>query len=115
MRFVATKTAKQQGALTRHKVRDLLVRQRTMIINALRGHLAEFGIVGGDGAKNVRKLIDQYREVEEALPDAARGMLAMLVDQLDTLEARIAKVDEKILASVKLRCSPEPGQGRKLR
>lgn len=50
MRFVSTKTAEQQAVLMLHKVRDLLVRQRTMLINALRGHLAEFGVVAGQGA-----------------------------------------------------------------
>ncbi len=49
MRFVAVKTVDQQGALMLHKTRDLLVRQRTILINGLRGHLAEFGIIAAGG------------------------------------------------------------------
>lgn len=49
MRFVPVKSASQQAALSQHRVRDLLVRQRTMLINALRGHLGEFGIIGPAG------------------------------------------------------------------
>ena len=56
MRFVAVKTAKQQAILMLHKVRDLLIRQRTMLINALRGHFAEFGIMPlADLARQLRR------------------------------------------------------------
>ena len=53
MRFVAVKSVEQQAVLMLHKSRDLIVRQRTMLINALRGHLAEYGIVTGSGAGGV--------------------------------------------------------------
>jgi transposase len=56
MRFVPIKTPEQQAALVAHSVRDLLVRQRTMLVNALRGHLAEFGIVASRGIQKVEEL-----------------------------------------------------------
>jgi len=60
-RFVAVKTRDQQAVLMLHKVRDLLARQRTMLINALRGHLAEFGIVAAQGAAGMTRAITQFR------------------------------------------------------
>ena len=57
MRFVPVKTEEQQSALTMHRVRKLLVRQRTQLINAIRGHLAEFGLVGAQGPWNVPLLL----------------------------------------------------------
>src|SRR3977135_843832 len=59
MRFVAVKTADQQAALMLHKVRDLLVRQRTMLINALRGRIAEFGIIAARGPGGVTAAISR--------------------------------------------------------
>jgi hypothetical protein len=57
MRFVPLKTAEQQSALMMHRARDLLIRQRTMLVNALRGHLAEFGLVEAQGLHKVARLI----------------------------------------------------------
>lgn len=57
LRFVAVKSVEQQAVLMLHKSRDLLVRQRTMLINALRGHLAEYGIVTGIGADGVTAML----------------------------------------------------------
>src|ERR1700677_2155189 len=65
MRFVAVKTVEQQSVLMLHKVRDLLVRQRTMLINALRGHLAEFGIIAAKGPSGVKAVIKAYHEIKE--------------------------------------------------
>ena len=76
MRFVAVKTADQQAALMLHKVRDLLVRQRTMLINALRGHLAEFGIVAARGPGGVTAAIISLHEAQDSLPELARGSVA---------------------------------------
>jgi transposase len=56
MRFVGIKTIEQQGVLMHHRVRDLLVRQRTMLINALRAHLAELGVVAAKGPSGVSAL-----------------------------------------------------------
>src|SRR5512144_1817704 len=57
MRFVAVKSAEQQAILTLHRARDLLVRQRTMLVNALRAHLAEFGVVGPQGIHRIGELV----------------------------------------------------------
>ena len=62
MRFVAVKTVEQQAVLMLHKTRDLMVRQRTMLINALRGHLAEYGIVAGVGAGGVTAMLKALHE-----------------------------------------------------
>ena len=81
MRFVAVKTADQQSALTLHKARDLLVRQRTALINALRGHMGEFGIIAPQGAKKVAWLIEVLHTAAETIPDLARDALHVVVDQ----------------------------------
>src|SRR6202030_2661064 len=62
MRFVAPKTAEAQAATTVFRARDLLVRQRTQMINALRGHLAEYGLVVRKGAENAPRLVDLVRD-----------------------------------------------------
>jgi transposase len=98
MRFVAVKTTDQQSALMLHKVRDLLVRQRTALINALRGHLGEFGIIAPQGAKKVAGLIAALQTASDAVPDLARNALHMLVDQLRLLEIGIRKAEEALVA-----------------
>jgi transposase len=99
MRFVAVKSAGQQSVLMLHKVRDLLVRQRTALINALRGHLGEFGIIAPQGARKVPALIEALQTAgEEVIPELARDALQMLVGQLRFVETRIAKAEAAILA-----------------
>ena len=84
MRFVPVKSAERQGVLVLHRTRDLLVRQRTMLINAIRGHCAEFGMIAPQGAYRAADLIEQVREPEgSVLPDLARSALLMLAEQLD--------------------------------
>src|ERR1700746_2327502 len=67
MRFVRIKTAEQQGQLTQHRTRDLLMRQRTQVINALRAHLAEFGIVAAQGNQGVKELLAIVAHQQDAL------------------------------------------------
>ena len=74
MRFVPVKSADRQAALLDHKARDFLVRQRTQIVNAIRAHLGEFGIVVAKGIHNVDRLLDAARDV----PPTARPALDML-------------------------------------
>jgi transposase len=93
MRFVAVKTADQQSALMLHKVRDLLVRQRTALINALRGHMGEFGMIAPQGAKKVASLIETLQVASDEVPDLARHALHMLVDQLRLLKIGIREAD----------------------
>jgi len=85
MRFVAVKTVDQQAMLMLHKVRDLLVRQRTMLINALRGHLAEFGVVTARGPAGVKAAIAELYDIQGSLPAPARLAFHRLVGQLETV------------------------------
>jgi transposase len=77
-------SSEQQSALLMHRVRELLVRQRTMLANALRGHMAEF--VAAQGLHNVARLIAIVRDdKDERVPDMARQVLRVIADQLDDL------------------------------
>jgi transposase len=98
MRFVPVKTADQQSALMMHKTRDLLVRQRTVLINALRGHMGELGIVVPQGAQKVPGLVEALRAAGQEVPEVARRALDMLVDQLGFVEIGIRKAEAGILA-----------------
>jgi len=98
MRFVAVKSVDQQAVLMLHKTRELLVRQRTMLINALRGHLAEFGIVAGRGPGGVNAAIAALHEAQDGLPELARQVLHGLVDQMRALAVAIAKAEKRIMA-----------------
>ena len=91
MRFVPLKTAEQQSELMLHRSRDLLVRQRTMLVNALRGHFAEFGIVAAQGIRRIGELAALLIEEDATpLPPLAREVLRALLAQLQTLGERIA-------------------------
>jgi transposase len=97
MRFVPAKTADQQASLVELRVRDTLVRQRTQTINALRSHLAEYGIVAAQGRK-VGELIAIVRDNEDArLPALAREALLDLVGQIEMLGERIARLDGRMV------------------
>ncbi len=99
MRFVPIKSAECQGALLLHRTRDLLVRQRTMLICALRSHLAEFGVVAGQGKGNFAKLVTRLEAVEdEALPELARAALRPIATQIDDANAKIEALEKAIVA-----------------
>ena len=99
MRFVPVKSAEQQSVLVLHRTRELLVRQRTMLINAIRGHCAEFGIIAAQGARRVCDLVQDIRQQEEStLPDLARAGLVVLANQLDALAAQINALERRLLA-----------------
>src|SRR5262249_21128558 len=92
MRFVPVKTADQQAAVLLHRGRERLVRQRTGLVNALRGHLAEFGVIAPQGLRTVGKLIAIVRDEGDArLPDLARPVLQVLAAQIEQLVAAIEK------------------------
>ena len=79
MRFVPIKSVEQQAAMMLHRTRALLLRQRTQLINAVRGHLAEFGLIARRGARNIRELADLVgNTTQDQLPDATRAMLILL-------------------------------------
>ena len=99
MRFVPIKTIESQGLLTMHRVRSLLVRQRTATVNAARGLLCEFGIVAAKGIRHVDDLRrDMERTSESVLPREARIALDALFSHLDALTAKLGVVDREILA-----------------
>lgn len=98
MRFVAVKSMDQQAILMLHKVRDLLVRQRTMLINALRGHLAEFGVVTARGPAGVKAAIVELHAMQDSLPPLARMAFHRLIGRLESIGDEIRKVEREIVA-----------------
>ena len=101
MRFVPVKSEATQGAAMVFRVRELLIRQRTQAINALRGHLAEFGAVVPQGAANAGRLVALVEDQSSGLPDDARGTLDVLVGTLAQLDAQIGKLDAEIARRAK--------------
>ena len=99
MRFVPIKSADSQGVLVLHRTRELLIRQRTMIINAIRGHCAEFGVVAPTGPRRVAEVLDQVRDGSVAsLPEIGRVALLILGDQLSGLAIQIHALELRLLA-----------------
>ena len=95
MRFVPVKSAERQAALLDHKTRDFLVRQRTQLVNTIRAHLSEFGIVVAKGIHNVDRLLAATTE----LPAAARPAVDLLADQLRDTQEKIDEVTDRIEAA----------------
>src|SRR5215475_13321265 len=99
MRFVPTKTPEQQSCLTLHRTRHLFIRQQTAIINSIRAHLAEFGIVAPVGRNGVEQLLEVVANIEDTrLPEVARACVAALGTQLMALKTQILAFDRHILA-----------------
>src|SRR5271163_2752712 len=99
MRFVAIKTKQQQTALMLHRTRQLLVRQRTMLSNALRGHLAELGVVSAKGRNGTAELLEIIADgADNRVPSSARGILDVLARQYSAIGAEIGSIDKNILA-----------------
>jgi transposase len=100
MRFVLIKSTDQQALLMLHRTRDLLIRQRTQLINALRAHLAEFGLVAETGREGLAQLgaIITDESNHEALPSAMKQALQAIVDQLAALELQVGALDRAIHA-----------------
>lgn len=117
MRFVGVKTAEQQAAQLLHRGREMLVRQRTMLVNALRAHLAEFGIVAAQGLRHVGELIAIVRDDGDTrLPDVGRQVLQVLAWQLEQIETSVAALEKQLMAwhrtnSVSQRLASIPGVG----
>ena len=98
MRFVATKTPEQQSGLTLHRTRHLFIRQQTAVINVIRAHLAEFGIVAPVGRKGVEALLDVVANpTDTRVPVVARACLAALGAQLRRLKEQILEFDRMIM------------------
>jgi len=98
MRFVPVKSAEQQGALMLLKVRDLLVKQRTMLINAIRGHAAEFGLSAAKGPVKVAELLQRAHAETSGVPGLARDMLSLLSGQLDALDMKLKALEIRLMA-----------------
>src|SRR5215472_12431905 len=96
MRFVPVKTEEQQANGIVFRARDLLVRQRTQCVNALRGHLMEHGYVFPKGITHVETLVALVEDLQSPLPDNVRSILKLLVDTFTALEAQIAVLDAEI-------------------
>jgi transposase len=98
MRFVAIKTSAQQAAAGLHKVRELLVKQRTMLINALRGLMAEFGIAVAKGRQHVAELVAMLREpTGETIPEPLHTALTQLVQALSDVQRKIEQLEKQIV------------------
>ena len=117
MRFVPIKTTEQQAVLMEHRSRQLFVRQRTQLINALRAHLAEFGVVAGVGRNGVERLVTVIEDDrDERVPASARACLLALRDQLASVKQQILAADRRLLAwhrasEVSRRLDEIPGVG----
>jgi transposase len=97
MRFVPVKTAEQQAALTMLGVRDLLVKQRTMLINAIRGHVAEFGVTVAKGPKQVIELLQRLTD-DAGVPALVREMVGLLASQLEAVKTTLKAIETQLMA-----------------
>jgi transposase len=99
MRFVETKTPEQRSCLMLHRTRQLFIRQQTSVINAIRAHMAEFGIVAPVGRKGVEQLLAIATDaIDQHVPELARACVAALGAQLRMLKAQILEFDRRIMA-----------------
>lgn len=96
MRYVAVKSAEKQASGMTFKIRDLFVRQRTQLINALRGHLTEYGIVAPIGTQNLSRLHRELEDSDNELPDQVRALCAMMLTQIGDLTGRISILDKDL-------------------
>src|SRR3979409_554028 len=98
MRFVQIKSAEQQGRLMLHRARDLLMRQRTQVINALRAHLAELGIVAAQGREGIKELLKIIAsDADERLPADAHASLIMLAAELRAMQRLIGSIEKRTI------------------
>jgi len=98
MRFVHPKSAEQQGRLMQHRARDLLMRQQTQVINALRAHLAELGVVAAQGREGLKQLLAIIADKKDArLPIDARASLIVLAAQLQALHTMIGSIEKRLM------------------
>ena len=98
MRFVPVKTEEQQSVLVLHRSRDLLMRQRTMILNAIRAHMAEFGVITAQGPCKVIELVRRLQgDQDPGLPELARSALLALGAQLENLATEIRTIERQLI------------------
>jgi transposase len=98
MRFVRAKSAEQQGQLMQHRTRDLLMRQRTQLINALRAHMAELGIVAAQGREGIKQLLTIVASERDArIPVDAHASLVVLAAGLQAVQTMIGSIERRII------------------
>ena len=98
MRFVPVKTEQQQALLMLHRIRDRLNAERTGTINAIRGHMAEFGIVAAQRGAGMKELLAIISDVDDGrLPSLARELLVLQVEHLRAIKAKLAELDRQVL------------------
>jgi transposase len=97
MHFVPVKSAERQAAAMPLRVRELLVRQRTQLVNALRGHASEFGIVVGRGIERAEALLEEIAAADR-IPQTAREMLAVLGEQIALLDGKLTVLEQRLVA-----------------
>lgn len=96
MRFVEVKSQTQQAQAMAYRSRDMLVRQRTQLINALRGHLTEFGIVAPQGITQIKKLAAAIDAPETEFPELVRQLANDYLDMIGNLTDRITVLDKTL-------------------
>jgi transposase len=96
MRFVGVRSLENQAALMHHKTREMLVSQRTQLLNALRSHLGEVGVIAPQGPRHARELADRIEACDETIPIEVCEALAELVHQLHRLDEAIGRLDRTI-------------------
>src|SRR5260370_34933399 len=109
MRFVAIKTEEQQAMVGIHRVRDLLMKQHTMLINQLRGLMAEFGIVAAKGVPHVDELLAVLADADDRrIPEPLRGGLPPTAEVLRAIDRKLEAIDRQIGAAGRedTRCAP---------
>jgi transposase len=115
MRFVPVKTVDQQAALMRVGVRDRLIRQRTQLVNVIRGYAAEFGLIAPKGLCRIEPLLERIK-ADETLPALARELFEMQATEYAQLQARLEEVEDRLMAwhrahEVSRRLAKIPGVG----
>ena len=96
MRFVGVRSMENQAALMRHKTREMLVSQRTRLLNGLRGHLTEVGVIAAQGPRYAREPAELIEACDETIPFEVCEALAPLVVQLRNLDEAIARLERTI-------------------
>jgi transposase len=101
LRFVAVRSVENQAVLMLHKAREMLVQQRTQLLNGLRGHLAEVGVIAAQGTCNMRALAGLIHEGHPDIPEAVRASLMPMITQIAHLDTAITEIDGDIACQAK--------------
>jgi len=101
LRFVKVRSIANQAVLMRHKAREMLVQQRTQLLNGLRGHMAEIGVIAAQGTGNMRALGGLIHAGHAEIPEAVRASLMPLVTQIAHLDKAIREIDADLAAQAK--------------